>query len=339
MTTRTLPTTPATALPATAALPTTPAPPTTRPGRGSLFLRAAAMAATLPYLTLKGAWLAGSHLGIPPGSVLLDPGPFFMAVNAVSMAMDATVVLLVLLLTRPWGLRVPSWALTVPVFAATGLLTPIVLGYPGQLLVQAAGLGADGAARAAAGPFLDPWVFGVVYGGFIVQGIALAGLFVPYARRRWGRLWQGAPGRRLPSPTGVVAGAAAVAGAVTATAYLYWTCGGGAGLSARRAAEYSAETGVVSAVHALCALAAAAGAVLLARGGPWRAAGPLALTWVGAAAALSWGTWLLFAALAPETGPADSPGGGMVAAYAGQMLTGLLAAAVLIRFLRSRRTV
>lgn len=113
-----------------------------RLGAGQRFLRAAALAATVPYLTLKAAWLSGSHLGIPAGSALLEPGPFLMVANAVTLAMDATVILLVLLLTRPWGMRVPAPVLTLPVFAATGLLTPIVLGYPAQLLVKAVGLGA-----------------------------------------------------------------------------------------------------------------------------------------------------------------------------------------------------
>ncbi|MFD8985818.1 hypothetical protein [Streptomyces sp. NPDC059564] len=312
---------------------------TTAPRLGAVprILRGAALAATLPYLTLKAAWLAGSHLGIPAGSVLLEPGRFFVVANAATMAMDATVILLVLLLTRPWGMRVPAWLLALPVFVATGLLTPIVLGYPGQLLVKAVGLGAGEAARAAREPFLDPWVFTVVYGGFIIQGIALAGLFVPYARERWGGLWQGAPVRRLPSPTGVVAGAAAVSGVAVAAAHGYWAFGGSAGLAARRAAEYSAEAGVVSGVHALCALAAAAGALLLARGGQRRAVWPLALTWVGAGATLSWGAWLMLAALGPGPGSVEDPGTAITLTYSGQMITGLLAAAVLIRFLRSRR--
>lgn len=174
-------------------------PPATRPGAGRRFLRAAAIAATVPYLTLKTAWLAGSHIGIPDGSVLLEPGSvFFTALNGLSLLMDSSVVLLVLVLTRPWGMRVPSWLLLLPVFIATGLLTPIVLGFPGQLLLRAMGLGPDEAARAAEAPFLEPWVFNLVYPGFIIQAVALAGLFVPYARERWGRRWQGVLGPRVP---------------------------------------------------------------------------------------------------------------------------------------------
>ncbi|MFF4578977.1 hypothetical protein [Streptomyces sp. NPDC001389] len=312
-------------------------PPAPAPGTRLRILRAAALAATLPYLTLKAAWLAGSRIGIPADSILLKGGTTLAVGNAVTLAMDACVILLVLVLTRPWGARVPGRLLTLPVFVATGLLTPIVLGYPAQLLVKALGLGAGEAARAARVPFLDPWVFAVVYGGFIIQAIALAGLFVPYARRRWGRRWQGALGRRLPSPTGVVAGAAATAGAAVAAAHGYWAFGGTAGLSAEMAAAHSAETGVVSGAHAICALAAAAGALVLARGGARPARWPLALTWIGSSAALGWGAWMLTAALGVNLGEEELSTTALLLAYAGQMITGLLAGAVLLRYLHARR--
>ncbi|MFC9297460.1 hypothetical protein ACFTWH_21330 [Streptomyces sp. NPDC057011] len=291
----------------------------------------------MPYLALKAAWLAGSRIGIPDGSVLLDPGPFLMAANAVTVAMDACVILLVLVFTRPWGTRVPAWLLTVPVFVATGLLAPILFGFSGQLLMRALGFGAEPAAEAVREPFLDPWVFNVVYTGFTVQGLALAGLFVPYARERWGRRWQGVTGSRLPSSTGVVAAAAAAAGLAIAAVHLYWAFGGSAGLSAERAAAYTAETAVVSAVHAMGALAAGAGALLLARGGALPARWPLGLAWIGGAATLSWGAWMLIGALGPQVGGGEGPSAAGLLTYAGQMITGLLSATVLIRFLASRR--
>ncbi|RKT04026.1 hypothetical protein BX286_1970 [Streptomyces sp. 3211.6] len=323
---------------------------TTRPsvprlGTGRRILRATALAATLPYLTLKAAWLAGSRAGIPEGSILLKGGTALTVANAVTVAMDACVILLVLVLTRPWGLRVPGPLLTVPVFAATGLLTPIVLGYPAQLLVKALGAGAGEAAGAAREPFLDAWVFAVVYSGFIIQAIALAGLFVPYARERWGRRLQGALGLgvppaggwgRLPSPTGVAAGAAALAGAVAGAVQLYWAFGGTGWLPAERAAAYSADARVVSGVHALCAFAAAAGALMLARGGARPARWPLALTWIGGSAALSWGAWTLIAVLGVNLGEGEPSTTGFFLTYADQMITGLLAGVVLVRHLRAR---
>ncbi|MEU4727741.1 hypothetical protein [Streptomyces sp. NPDC023588] len=324
---------------------------TPAPGPGTVrnVLRVAALAATVPYLALKTAWLAGSRIGIPDGSVLLDPEPFLIAANAVTVAMDACVILLVLVLTRPWGMRVPAWLLVVPVFVATGLLTPIFLGFPGQLLVRLLGFGADPTKTALREPFLDPWVFNVVYTGFMVQGLALAGLFVPYARKRWGRRWQGVLGpgvarvgsrvgsRRLPSPTGVAAAAAAAAGLAVAALHAYWAFGGTAGMDAEAVAAYSTEAAVVTAVHGMCALAAGAGALLLARGGALRAWWPLGLAWTGAGATLTWGAWTLIATLGPELDGGEGPSGTAQLIYAGQMITGSLAAAVLARFLISRR--
>ncbi|QES54106.1 hypothetical protein DEJ51_07510 [Streptomyces venezuelae] len=307
------------------------------PGSGRRILRAVALTATVPYLGLKAAWLCGSRLGIPEGSVLREPGPFFTAANAVTLAMDACVILLVLVLTRPWGIRVPGPLLTVPVFVATGLLTPILFGFTGQLLLRAFGFGADPMGQAAREPFLDPWVFHVVYTGFSIQGLALAALFVPYARERWGWAWRGVTGERLPSSTGVVAAAAASAGLVVAGVSLYWAAGGSAGLTAERAAARSCDMAVVSAVHAMCALAAGAGALLLTRGGRLRARWPLGLAWVGGAATLSWGAWTMLAALGPQLDGGEAPPATTVLIYACQMITGLLTGTVLIRFLTTRR--
>lgn len=302
-------------------------------------LAGVAVAATVPYLTLKGAWLSGSDVGIPAGSPLLDAGLFLTVANAVTVVMDAAVIVLVLVLTRPWGRRLPAWLLTVPAFVATGLLTPIVLGFPGQLLLRAMGLGPDAAEQATKEPFLDPWVFHVVYSGFIVQAVALAGLFVPYARERWGRSWQGPLGSRLPSPTGVVAGAAAALAVVVSAAHFYWAFGGTAGRNAAQIAQYSSDTGVGSAVHGICALTAGLGAVLLAKGGVRRAGWPLAVAWTGSAATLCWGMWMLTALAGGDAGPDEGTTTATYLIYAGQMITAVLATAVMGRFLAGRRGV
>ncbi|MCP9973352.1 hypothetical protein [Streptomyces somaliensis] len=89
----------------------------------------------------------------------------------------------------------PAWLPAFPAWVATGLLLPIAVGFPLNALA-----GLLGGGRPAAGPsepFLDAWVFTVVYGGFTVQGLALGTLFVRYAGRRWSPLWRGAV-RDLP---------------------------------------------------------------------------------------------------------------------------------------------
>ncbi|MFD9263830.1 hypothetical protein [Streptomyces sp. NPDC059538] len=94
---------------------------------------------------------------------------------------------------------------------------------------------------------------------------------------------------------------------------------------------------MVTAVDAICALAAGAGALLLARGGTIPARWPLGLAWIGGAATLSWGAWVTIAALGPQLDGGEGPPAATLLIYAGQMITGLLAGAVLIRFLTARR--
>jgi hypothetical protein len=128
-----------------------------------------------------------------------------------------------------------------------------------------------------------------------------------------------------------------MAGLALAGAHAYWALGGTAGLGAERAAAYSSETAVVSAVHGMCALAAGAGALLLARGGTLRTWWPLGLAWIGAGATLTWGTWMLAVSAGPQLDGGEGPSAASLLTYAGQMITGSLAVAVLTRFLISRR--
>ncbi len=164
--------------------------------RSRRVLRAVAIAACVPYLSLKTAWVAGSRVGIPDGSTLLEHRTTMAVANTAGVLLDGAVIVLALLLTRPWGLRMPAWLLALPAWVATGLLTPIMTGYPLQLLVRALG-GAVDRPSGSRRPFLHEWVFGVVYTGFIVPGLALGVLFLLYARDRWGMCggggWESCP--------------------------------------------------------------------------------------------------------------------------------------------------
>ncbi|MGC4918158.1 hypothetical protein [Streptomyces albogriseolus] len=317
--------------------PTTPFPP-----RSRRLLRAVAVAACLPYLGLKTAWVAGSHLGIPAGSPLLDDRVALAAANALTILMDGAVIVLVLLLTRPWGRTVPAWLLAAPMWVATGLLAPIMAGYPLQLLVGALGDGA-GSGGGDGRPFLEGWVFAVVYGGFIVQGLALGALFVLYARDRWGHLWRGrttdlrAGATRRPGQRALAA-AALVLVLFPLTLRAVWACGGTVGLTADAVADRGADAQVLEGVYVVFLLAAVAGAWALV---PRRAPGPpvrvpLAAALVGSAAVACWGGWMTAAALLAPGDPADRPTDLMLLTYAGQMTVGLLVAAVCVRFLAGR---
>jgi hypothetical protein len=159
-----------------------------------------AVLACVPYLALKVIWIAGGELGIPPGRSLLDPHNVatMRAANALTVLMDSAVIALALALTRPWGRRVPAVLVAGPTWVATGLLAPIVVGFPIHLVVQlVVGSGTGGSSD----PFLEPWVLSVVYGGFMVQAFALSVLYVAYATDRWGRLWRGRVSDLAPTPT------------------------------------------------------------------------------------------------------------------------------------------
>ncbi|GAA2898603.1 MULTISPECIES: hypothetical protein [Streptomyces] len=306
--------------------------PAVRLSRPRRILRTVAVVSCVPYLALKAAWIAGSHVGIPEGSALLDDRVGMAVINGLSVLLDSAVIVLALVLTRPWGLKVPAWLLSLPVWVATGLLAPIMTGFPAQLAVKAFGGGA--APDQGHDSFLHSWVFTVVYTGFILQGIALGALFVLYARDRWGHLWRG---RVWELPVGVVGPAhraLAVAAAVLAlpplTVHLLWACGVTAGLSEGRAADRTADFYVMEAVYVLFLVAAVAGGFLLAfrRGRALPVAVPLGLAWVGSGAVACWGGWLSLASLGGVEDLADRPTPLMSLAYAGQMLVGFLVAAI-----------
>ncbi|MHC0432659.1 hypothetical protein ACX6XY_21130 [Streptomyces sp. O3] len=307
-------------------------------------LRALAIVSCVPYLGLKAAWIFGSRIGIPDGSTLLDHRVTMAVANAVTVLMDGAVIVLALLLTQAWGRRVSAWLLALPMWVATGLLAPIVLGFPLQLLVGAVGGSRNTAADSGGEPFLDEWVFGVVYGGFILQALTLGPLFVRYARDRWGHLWRGRVGDlragAVPPARRIAAVAAAVLALLPATLYLTWAFGSTAGLDAGRIAERTSDFFILQANNALFALCAAAGVLLLAFrfrfGGTLPLSVPLALAWVGSGATACWGGWLALASLISGDDPAARPTQVMNLTYSVQMIVGTLVVTVGASFLAGR---
>lgn len=323
-----------------------PPPPPYRIDRVRTVARALAIVSCVPYVGLKAAWMAGSRVGIPDGSPLLDGGALLVVGNGVTVLMDACVVVLALLLTRPWGLRVPAWLLVVPMWVASGLLLPIMTAYPLQMTVRLLGGGggqtSGGDGGGGGDPFLEPWVFGVVYGGFIAQGVALGTLFVLYAKERWGHLWQGRL-RDLPwTPASPVLRVTAVAAALVALApglaHLFWAAGWTAGLNEGLVAGRTSDFYVIEAVNALFVAVAVAGVLLLAfrRGGRLPLRVPLVLLWAGSAQVACWGGWLSLAALVGAGDIADRPTTAMVLIYAVQMLVGTLIATPVALLLAER---
>lgn len=151
----------------------------------------AAILATLPYLALKVAWMAGLTIGLEDEAAIeAMRTPRFVVGNAVTAAMELAAIASAFALTRPWGRRVPGWLATVTAGAATGLLVPILFGLPLGMVLQAA---SGRPFTAAEDGGLAGWAFVVVYSGFGLLAAALAVLFGLYAVTRWGALLSGAP--------------------------------------------------------------------------------------------------------------------------------------------------
>lgn len=303
-------------------------------------LRTLTVASCVPYLSLKVAWIAGSRIGIPDGSVLLEHRGLIAVANSVTVLMDGTVIVLALLLTQAWGRRVPAWLLATPMWIAGGLLAPIMVGFPVQLLTRAV-TGAE-PHRGGDKPFLDEWVFGVVYTGFIVQGLALGTLFVLYARERWSHVWRGRIWDLPSAATGRTLKATAVAAAVLAlfpaAMHLLWACGATTGLSATRIDQRAADFYVLEGINALFVAVAVTGALLLAfrpvPALPLKT--PLAMAWLGSGAVGCWGIWLLIAAVLPGAEDGERASGLMALTYAVGMIVGLLVITGTASFLRRR---
>ena len=267
-------------------------------------VRALAVAACVPYLTLKIAWASGSRIGIPEGSSLLEHHTAMIIGSVESATLDAMVVVLALLLTQQWGRRTPVWLLVLPAWAATGLLSPIVVGYPLQLGTRLLGGTATPSGGPAARPFLHEWVFTVVYTGFIAQALALGALFVLYARARWGHLWRGrisglagqGPTRGVQRATALMASAVML---VPLTAHLLWATGSTTGLTATQIAERASDSYALEAAYALFAVMTVTGLLLLAfpRAGTLPLQIPLSLAFVGSAALACWGGYMMLTAL------------------------------------------
>ncbi|MFI0150135.1 hypothetical protein [Streptomyces lydicus] len=181
---------------------------------------------------------------------------------------------------------------------ASGLLIPLMSGLVGG---SAAGLLTGAPNPMADGDFLAPWVCGVVYGGFLVEGVTLLGAFALYAHRRWGGLLR-APLGALPD-TGTRALQriflipAAVVMAATGAVHVLWGAGAKAGKGAAGADPGTVLSAAADWSQGLLALLGAGGLLLLVlpRLRPrLRVRVPLAAAWVGSGSVFACGgcPWL-----------------------------------------------
>jgi hypothetical protein len=243
------------------------------------------VAACIPYLFLKVVWIAGGDLGVKGTATTEMHSGSVVAANIVTSGMEAVGVLIALAFTFSWGMRIPAWLVLVPIWVGTGLLAPFVLGLPLGLAVQAVVGGAP--APDDHGNGLHAWVFVVVYGGFILQGIALLTAFVLHARARWADLFAMRTRELKQGSTRglqvLFVNGAAVVAAVFGVAHLVWAFGGEAA-GGDPSFETAAQRTFVGVVGPLAFLGAAGALALVHRRGPDRLLPALVATWLGAGA-------------------------------------------------------
>ena len=288
-----------------------------------------AVAACLPYLALKIAWVSGSTFGIPdPGS---SEGGAVTALNSVTVVMETVAVASALALARPWGKRLPAWLPVLPMWIASGLIGTLLVAMPISIVTSGSAVAAAQPSTTHAGPATVA-VGIAVDGGIAVQGLTLIPLFVLYARERWGHLLRGSIADLPDSPIRPVQQLAACTAALLSllplTMHLLWAAGSGAGRSEAMAAAPDGFGTALDCASAGMAVVAAAAGLLIAFRRPGRrpVALPLAFGWLGAGSMTAWGGWLLIASLIPTDQPSDGPRFPPLAelTFAVQLLVGVL---------------
>lgn len=278
------------------------------PGRLRLGVCAVTVAACVPYLAIKAAWLSGSTVGWNDPEAAKESALYVG--NAITMGMDAVAVLVVLAFTFRWGLRIPAWLVLTPMWIGAGLLAPIALAVPLGSLVQTLFTSEPLTPSDSA---IQDWVFGVVYAGFTLQGLGLLTAFVLYARERWPDVFAVRTKEVAKGATHalqvLLARTAGVFAAVFAAVQFFWAFGGTAGISAEGLDHRGAVQQMVDGVMGLLALAGAVAllAIVQRSGRPARFAVPLAGAWVGAGATFAWSLYGLITNLSqPEFLASDS---------------------------------
>lgn len=287
------------------------------------------VAAMVPYLSIKTAWLLGSDIGVvQPG--LMRTAPFVVG-NLITAAMEVAGAALALALVHHWGRRLPAWLVLFPLWVAGGLLAPVMLAAPFGFLAG------NSAPPVADNPIdgLHQWVYGVVYAGFILQGAGLGFAFILHVRARWAHVFS-ARLDATDSPGATQVRVTAALGALVAlvvTVRLFWAFGGPTGLASEVRAGRTFAQRALDVSSASLALAGLLGLVILVSRRPRviRVWGPLAAAWLGTGAMFCSGGYQLTLLLAPGT-PFDAAGGGWFGlVIATQVVAGLLGAIILCR--------
>ena len=285
-----------------------------------------AIAAILPYLLLKIAWIAGSTVGVastsPVDAAVLQGG------NLVTAAMEVVAVLVILTFTGSWGLSLPPWLTLAPAWIGTGLLAPFVVTGPVvavSVLRDPTSVG-DGS--------LAAWVGPLVYLGFGAQAIGISAAFIGHVRARWSRVFTSRIAARPAGPARpgalVSAWAATALLSVVVVARVSWACGSTWGLPASVVGSRGIAEQLTDGATAVFAVAAAVGTLSLLHRRPraGRTWVPLGLAWVGTGAIVGSGLYATTLLLAGITGSVSAATGAVGFVDLLQTLAGTVLAVV-----------
>ena len=260
--------------------------------------------------------------------------PKWRAINATTAVVALVGILLGMALSRPWGERLPAWAVIVPAWVGTGLLVPMVVLAP--VLGPAAVVRDEAIGAPATWAYEQIFVIVSLVGIGLGLPIALAG----YAKARWLEALGGPidcgelPGhtRQLQVP---LARIVAVGSVLLGLTKVYWALGGPIGIDPARLDDRDLWWHLLTMSTGAWSLAGAWGIlVLTSRRGFRRFLPPMMASWISSGMLFSYN--LFFAMRADSQASPEYPLARVLSTEAGIVL-GLLMVLTILLVLHDRR--
>lgn len=291
----------------------------------------AAIAVT-PYLLIKIAWTWGLFM---PTEQMGDPS--WRTANAITIVLAAVGILLAMAFSRPWGERLPSWSVALPVWVGTGLLVPMLLLAP---LLGPAAVTRDREAGTA-----EIWIYEQIFVMISLVGVAifLPLAFLGYAKARWPEALGGPMDYgELPGHTrqlqrlmaAIVSGGCILLGVIK----IYWAMGGTFGIDPAMVRFRDLWWHLLSFSTAAWAFAGAWGTMAITfRRGSRRFFPPMAAAWISSGMLFSYDLFHRLSATRPDAQLApEYPLVQVLTSEAGTVL-GVMMGIVILLVLHDRR--
>ncbi|OKI46556.1 hypothetical protein A6A29_27360 [Streptomyces sp. TSRI0281] len=288
--------------------------------------------AVMPYMLIKIAWAFGLFL---PTEEMGEAD--WRAINATTAVLAAVGILLAMAFIRPWGERLPSWLIILPVWVGTGLLVPMLVLAP---VLGPAAMSRDEQADSST----DFWVYEQVFVmiSLVGVGIGLPLALAGYARSRWPEALGGptdhadTPGNSRTLQT-TAARLLAVGCAGLGAVKLFWAVGGTLGLDPVKLVHRDMWWHLLSASTGVWAFVGAWGILVLTnRRGSRRFLPPMAATWIASGMLFSYSVYSLLTSVGTKRPSPEYELSLLLAGQAGTVL-GVTMGMVLLLVLHDRR--